>query len=175
MQVALTEDQKAFIRAGIEVGRFAREEDALLEALSLWEIRERRRAEILAAVDQAEASFARGEGRRISTLDETVRLADDIKRRGLIRLNSELSCSMSGAAGLAATTFMDCKSESRKAFGARSKRDEACKSERFSIKTCRRLAAQLPIAGLDEAVGEICGAVFPGIEGLLDCRLIFKN
>lgn len=51
-------------------------EDALQEALSLWEERERRRSEILAAADQAEASFARGEGRRIMTREETVQLAE---------------------------------------------------------------------------------------------------
>jgi hypothetical protein len=50
---------------------------------------ERRRAEILAAVDQAEASLTRGEGRRITTREETTQLADDIKRRGLARLNAE--------------------------------------------------------------------------------------
>lgn len=89
MQVQPTEDQKAFIQEGIQEGRFAREEDALKEALSLWEGRERRRAEILAAVDQAEISFARGEGRRITTIEQTAQLADDIKRRGLARLNAE--------------------------------------------------------------------------------------
>jgi putative addiction module CopG family antidote len=56
MEVQLTEDQKAFIREAIDAGRFAREEDALKEALSLWEDRERRRAEILASIDDAEAS-----------------------------------------------------------------------------------------------------------------------
>jgi Arc/MetJ-type ribon-helix-helix transcriptional regulator len=63
MEVHLTDDQKAFIRQAIDAGRIAREEDAVQEALSLWERRERRRAEILAAVDQAEASLASGEGR----------------------------------------------------------------------------------------------------------------
>ena len=89
MEVHLTDDQKAFIREAIQAGRFASEEDALQEALSLWEGRERRRAEILAAVDQAEASFARGEGRSITTREETAELADEIKRRGLARLNAE--------------------------------------------------------------------------------------
>ena len=89
MQVQFTDDQKAFIQEAIQAGRFAREEDALREALSLWEVRERRRAEILAAVDQAEASFGRGEGRRVTSREETVQLADDIKRRGLARLNAE--------------------------------------------------------------------------------------
>ncbi len=86
MEVRFTEDQKGFVRQAIESGRYNREEDALEEALSLWESRERRRAEILAAVDQAEASFARGEGRRVTTPEETARLTEDIKRRGQARL-----------------------------------------------------------------------------------------
>jgi putative addiction module CopG family antidote len=89
MEVQLTDDQRAFIRQAIETGRYAREEDALQEALSLWEGRERRRAEILAAVDQAEASFARGEGRRITTREEAAQLANEIKRRGVARCGPE--------------------------------------------------------------------------------------
>jgi putative addiction module CopG family antidote len=89
MEVQLTDDQKAFVRQAIENGRYRSEEDALHEAMSLWEGRERRRAEILALVDQAEASLARGEGRRIATGEETAQLAADIKRRGLARLAAE--------------------------------------------------------------------------------------
>jgi putative addiction module CopG family antidote len=89
MEVHLTDDQKAFIRQAIDSGRYAREEDALQEALSLWELRERRRIEILAAVDQAEASFARGEGRRITTREEAAQIAGEIKTRGLSRLAGE--------------------------------------------------------------------------------------
>jgi putative addiction module CopG family antidote len=89
VEVHLTDDQKAFIRQAVKTGRYASEEDALQEALSLWEERERRRVEILAAVDQAEASLARGEGRRITSREETTQLADDIKRRGRARLNAE--------------------------------------------------------------------------------------
>ena len=89
MEVHLTEDQQAFIRQAINTGRYAREEDAVQEALALWEARERRRAEILAAVEQAEASFARGEGRRITTREEATQFAEEIKRRGLARLNAE--------------------------------------------------------------------------------------
>ena len=43
--------QRAFVRQAIEGGRLLREEDAVKEGLSLWEERERRRPEILAAVD----------------------------------------------------------------------------------------------------------------------------
>lgn len=61
MQVQWTPDQQAFVRYAIESGRLRREEDAVTEALSLWEERERRRLEIRASVDRAEASLARGE------------------------------------------------------------------------------------------------------------------
>jgi len=67
MEVQLTRDQKAFIRQAIESGRIHREEDAVQEALSLWEERERRRLEILIAVGRAEASLALAEGRTVTT------------------------------------------------------------------------------------------------------------
>ena len=89
MAVHLIPDQDAFIRQAIETGRLHRKEDAVREAMSLWEERERRRLEILAAVDRAEASLARGEGRRITTDAEVTELAADIKRRGMARLAAE--------------------------------------------------------------------------------------
>jgi hypothetical protein len=49
--------------------------------MALWEARERRRLETLAAVDEAEASLARGEGRSITTHEEVTELAADVKRR----------------------------------------------------------------------------------------------
>ena len=57
MEVQLTPDQRAFVRQAINSGRLRHEEDAIKEALSLWEERERGRAGILAAVDEAEADF----------------------------------------------------------------------------------------------------------------------
>jgi Arc/MetJ-type ribon-helix-helix transcriptional regulator len=87
MEVNLTPDQKALARQAIESGRLHRKEEAVQEALSLWEGRERARAEILAAVDIAETSLARGEGRVIS--EESMReLADAVKERGRARLSS---------------------------------------------------------------------------------------
>ena len=90
MEVQLTPDQKAFIRQAIESGRLHREEDAVQEALSLWEERERTRAEILAALDAAEASLERGEGRTI-TQESTRQLADEVKQRGRSRLAAKQS------------------------------------------------------------------------------------
>ena len=89
MEVRLTPDQQAFIRQAIETGRLHREQDAVEEAMSLWEERERRRLAILVAVDQAEASLARGEGRKITTHEEATKLAADIKQRGMARLAAE--------------------------------------------------------------------------------------
>jgi len=54
------------------------------EALALWEERERARAELLASLDEAEASLGRGEGRELPP--EVARdLAEDVKRRGRAR------------------------------------------------------------------------------------------
>ena len=88
MEVQLTSDQKAFIRQAVESGRLLREEDAIQEALSLWEERERTRAEILTAVDLAEASLAGGEGRAI-TQESMLQLANEVKQRGRSRLATE--------------------------------------------------------------------------------------
>jgi hypothetical protein len=63
-------------------------EDAGHEAMALWENREHRRADILAAIDEAEASLARGEG-RIVTPDSMRRHAEDVKERGRARLAAE--------------------------------------------------------------------------------------
>jgi putative addiction module CopG family antidote len=90
MEVQLTPDQNAFVRHAIESGRLHREEDAVREALALWEDRERTRAEILAAVDTAEASLARGDGRIIT--EQSMRdLAEEVKQRGRARLAAEQS------------------------------------------------------------------------------------
>ena len=88
MEVQLTPDQKALARRAVEAGRLHREEDAVQEALSLWEERERTRAEILAAIDIAQASLARGEG-RVITKESMRDLADEVNRRGRARLEAE--------------------------------------------------------------------------------------
>ena len=92
MNVDLTPDQRALVKRAIESGRFSHEEEAVQEALALWEERERRRLEILAAIDEAEASLAQGEGRPI-TEESMKALAEDIKERGRRRLAAERTAS----------------------------------------------------------------------------------
>jgi len=90
MDVQLTSDQKAFARRAVENGRLQSEEDAVREALALWEERERQRAEFLLTIDDAKASLARGEGRAI-TQESMRQLADEVKERGRARLLAELT------------------------------------------------------------------------------------
>jgi putative addiction module CopG family antidote len=90
MNVELTPDQRAFVQKAIESGRFHSEAEAVQEALALWEERERRREEILAAIDMAETSLAQGGGATMS--EESLKgLAEEIKTRGRKRLSSERS------------------------------------------------------------------------------------
>jgi putative addiction module CopG family antidote len=93
MNVELTPDQRAFVQKAIESGRFTREEEAIEEALALWERRERRRLEIVAMIEEAEASLARGEGREFRTKEDTQALADEIKARLRRRIAAERSAS----------------------------------------------------------------------------------
>jgi Arc/MetJ-type ribon-helix-helix transcriptional regulator len=88
MDVQLTADQQAFARQAIAMGRVNREEEVVQEALALWESRERTRSEILAAVEAAEASLARGEG-RIVTQQSMLDLAGEVKQRGRARLAAQ--------------------------------------------------------------------------------------
>ncbi len=88
MEVQLTPDQKAFIQNAIGSGRFTREEDAVCEALALWEERERKRVAFLATLDDAVISLDHGEG--IPITQESMReLAEEVKPRGLARFTVE--------------------------------------------------------------------------------------
>ena len=90
MEIQLTPDQRAFARRAIESGRLRSEEEAVQEALALWEERERRRMAFLATLDDARASLVRGEGRVIT--QESIReLAAEVKARGRARLIAELA------------------------------------------------------------------------------------
>lgn len=90
MEVELTSDQKAFARRAVEAGRLHSEEDAVQEALRLWEDRERRRIEFLSSLDRSRVSLARGEGREL-TQESMRELAAEVKARGRARLIAQLT------------------------------------------------------------------------------------
>jgi putative addiction module CopG family antidote len=87
VRIVTTPEQEAFIREGISSGRFATAEDAAREALREWEERQRRRTELLMELDAAEASFARGAGRRISP-QSIPEFIEGVKRRARSHLKS---------------------------------------------------------------------------------------
>jgi len=88
MQITLTSEQEAFVRQAIKAGRLDRPEDAVAEALLLWEERESLCAELGAGLDAASASIARGEG-RIITQASMQALSDAAKQRLRARLAAE--------------------------------------------------------------------------------------
>jgi Arc/MetJ-type ribon-helix-helix transcriptional regulator len=90
MDVQLTPGQKAFARRAIESGRLHSEQDAVQEALALWEERERQRTEFLLTLDDARVALARGEG-RVITQQSMQQLAQEVKERGRARLLAELN------------------------------------------------------------------------------------
>jgi Arc/MetJ-type ribon-helix-helix transcriptional regulator len=88
MEIQFSADQRAFVRLALQAGRLHCEEDAVEEALRMWEERERTRAEILASIDRADESLGHGQGRTIT--EESMRdLAASVKERGRARLAAE--------------------------------------------------------------------------------------
>ena len=89
MEVQLTSDQKALARRAVEKGRLHSEEEAVQEALALWEDRERSRLVFLSSLDESRASLARGEGRVIT--QESIReLSAEVRECRRARLVAEL-------------------------------------------------------------------------------------
>ena len=81
MQINLTEAQEALVRRAVETGRLSRVEDAVTEALLLWEEQQRGREALLASIAAGRQAIARGDGIEI-TPGSMRALADDVKRRG---------------------------------------------------------------------------------------------
>ena len=79
MEVDFTSAQEAFIRQAVASGRYSTAEDAVRDALARWENSERSRAELMAALDEADADLEAGRYANHSgqTLHE---LASELKR-----------------------------------------------------------------------------------------------
>ena len=79
MEVHFTPDQEAFVRQAIASGRYQTAEDAVRDAMTQWEEKERRRVELMAALDEAEADLEAG--RYTDYTSETLpQLAGELKR-----------------------------------------------------------------------------------------------
>ncbi len=85
MQVDLTPAQSSFIDLGIQEGRFRNSEEAVQQALSQWEKRERMRVELVTSLDLAEYSLDAGEGESYTA--ETLHLlVESVKQHGTASL-----------------------------------------------------------------------------------------
>ena len=88
MQVEFTPEQNSFIELGIQEGRFRSREEAIRQAMALWEKRERARIELLSSLDLAEKSLDAGEGEQY-TLENLSSFIESIKTRGAARLSNK--------------------------------------------------------------------------------------
>jgi putative addiction module CopG family antidote len=86
MEIDLTPEQESFVHMGIEQGRFSRAEDAIKEALALWERRERARIELLAEVDSGDTFD--GSEMVLDSEESIASMLDGVKQRGRSRLAS---------------------------------------------------------------------------------------
>ena len=62
MQVTLAPKQEGFVQQALKAGLIDRAEDTVTEALLLWEERESLRSDLIASLDKARTSIARGQG-----------------------------------------------------------------------------------------------------------------
>ena len=85
MQIELTPAQNSFVELGIQEGRFRDRDEAVRQALALWEKRERERLELLSSIDLAERSLDEGDGETYTeeTLHELVK---SVAERGRAKL-----------------------------------------------------------------------------------------
>jgi putative addiction module CopG family antidote len=86
MEIDLTPEQRSFVHLGIEQGRFQRPEDAVKDALSLWEERERARVELLNEIDAGLASLDCGQGISLDSDEAVGDWMEGVKQRGRARL-----------------------------------------------------------------------------------------
>lgn len=89
MDITLTPGQEVFVRQAIKQGRLSCPEDAVAEALLLWEERETARAAFRASLDEASAALDRGEGLVITTPEAMEAAARETKQRLRARLAAE--------------------------------------------------------------------------------------
>ena len=85
MEIELTPEQDSLVNLGIEQGRFQRREEAVRDAMALWEKRERARIELLAELEAGESS-TEDEDIVLDSDEAVVAFFEDVKQRGRARL-----------------------------------------------------------------------------------------
>ena len=81
MEVQLTPDQEEFIRKGMDEGRYKSADEAVQEAMAIWEDAQRSRLELLAALAEGDADIEAGRYREYDA-NSSPSLAEELKREG---------------------------------------------------------------------------------------------
>lgn len=85
MEIEFTPEQKSHIDLSMEQGRIQSPEEAVKDALSLWEERERARLDLLAEIDAGDSSFEGGE--IVFESEESIAAwIEGVKQRGRAKL-----------------------------------------------------------------------------------------
>lgn len=87
MDIKFTPEQNSFVHLGIEQGRFCKAEDAVQDALALWEKRERTRFELLAEIEAGENS-PREEDAVLDSEEDIAQFFQGVEQRGRAKLAS---------------------------------------------------------------------------------------
>jgi Arc/MetJ-type ribon-helix-helix transcriptional regulator len=88
LRITPTPDQEAFIRDGIASGRFESAEAIARLALGHWEEYERRRAVLIAELNEADESIDRGEGIYLDSDEAVDAFFDDVRREARVLYES---------------------------------------------------------------------------------------
>jgi putative addiction module CopG family antidote len=81
MEIELTPEQQSLVHFGIEQGRFRGPEDAVKDALALWERRENARIDLLAEIAAGESS-PESDDIILDSEESFSAFFEDIKQRG---------------------------------------------------------------------------------------------
>lgn len=86
MEVVLTPTQESLIDAAVREGRLSGREDAMRQALALWEQHEMERQKLLADIAEADAEIERGEYIELSSREDLREFTNGVIERGIKRL-----------------------------------------------------------------------------------------
>jgi putative addiction module CopG family antidote len=81
MEIELTPEQDSLVNLAIEQGRFQKREDAVRDALALWEKRERARIELLAEIEAGD-NCSEEDDVVLDSEEAVAAFFEEIKQRG---------------------------------------------------------------------------------------------
>jgi putative addiction module CopG family antidote len=94
MQIELTPEQEFFVKDAIATGRFKDASEAVHCALSHWVESERKRLQLIAAIEEGERSLEEDGGSVLETEQDIRNFFNDVEARGRTRLATTQSADL---------------------------------------------------------------------------------